>query len=641
MMRRWLRTLRAQFALALGAMLLLVLASGTVGVIELLQLSQQVQQVTRTRLDYFNDAQELLERTRQLELYATSRRMRPDKDAQGYQTVLRNLDELDRLTARLSISEDAQVLDLHESSQLFRSTMQVVAQLLELPPEAGDETRVAQQLQRSTDDMQRHAARMVETARQQSDAFSRAYQDSMAHAAEVSRRSAGLVALLAGASVGAAWLIAHFFLGQRVVGRLQVVSAWLRDRNAGVRGDETVRVPVGGHDEVAEMARAVELSVQDRQQLAHAQRALEDSRSRLEAIFDNTADAIVVIHECRVRQMNAAAHRLFGLRADAGPGLPVDSLLLGNDLSTARGLAGVAQEAIALGAHGVQVPVEVTVSEVRTAEGVLTIVVLRDATLHREAERHLREARNAAEAARAAQAALLSSMNHELRTPLNGVLGYAQLLALAPNLTEAQRQQLAVIESSGQHLLSLVNDALDLAKHEAGKAELEVISVDLARTARAVADIVGLRAEQSGLSFECEVDPRLPCSVRADDRRLRQVLLNLLANAVKFTDRGGHVRLVLSLQDTHDGMARVRFEVRDTGIGMTPEQVAAIFEPFSQFGSARTRAQGTGLGMAISQQLVRLMGGEIAVHSQPAGGSSFCFELELPVLPVEDESLSR
>lgn len=630
------RTLRYQFALALGAMLLLVLASGGVAVRELLLLSDQVQLATRERLSYFNDAQELLEHTRQVQLYATRARAQgAAKGVEPYDAVLHHLDELDRLIARLAVSDDAQVLDLHESSQLFRSAAQVVAQLRELPVADRDEGQAAQAMNRSLTDMQTYASQMVAAAQQQSAAFSQAYQASVDAMAQASRRTAWLVALLIGGSLGAAWLIAHWFLGHHVVGRLHVVSAWLRDRSSGGNEEQAVKVPVEGEDEVAQMARAVELSVRDRQQLAHARQLLEESRRRLEAIFENTADAILVLQHGRVQQLNGAAHRLFRLRPGDGVGTPVHELLRGDSLHAAEGLGGVARQATAVVSDGSLVPVEVTVSEVQVADGALTVAVLRDATLHREAERHLTEARNAAEAARAAQAALLASMNHEMRTPLNGVLGYAQLLALAPNLTECQRQQLGVIESSGQLLLALVNDALDLAKHEAGKAELQLGRVDLAEVARAVADLVRLKAEQAQLAFVCEMDERLPDGVLADGRRLRQVLLNLAGNAVKFTEHG-RVSLKISLLDMADGRARVRFEVADSGIGMTTEQVLRIFRPFEQFGPERTRAVGTGLGMAISQQLVRLMGGEIEVQSAPGHGSIFSFELQLVALAAAD-----
>jgi signal transduction histidine kinase len=275
------------------------------------------------------------------------------------------------------------------------------------------------------------------------------------------------------------------------------------------------------------------------------------------------------------------------------------------------------------------------VSEVQTEQGALTIAVLRDATLHIEAQRHLTDARNAAEAARAAQAALLASMNHEMRTPLNGVLGYAQLLARATNLTERQREQLRVIQSCGDHLLALVADALDMARHEAGKAELHLERTDLVQTARAVADIVNLRAKEAGLQFVLELDEQLPRAVLADDRRLRQVLLNLLANAIKFTERGC-VTLKVLLQGLHDKTASVRFDVVDTGIGMSREQVDSVFHPFAQFGTAGKRALGTGLGMTISQQLVQLMGGNIEVSSTPGVGSTFSFELQLRVTSVAE-----
>ncbi|MDR6410268.1 ATP-binding protein [Paraburkholderia terricola] len=234
-----------------------------------------------------------------------------------------------------------------------------------------------------------------------------------------------------------------------------------------------------------------------------------------------------------------------------------------------------------------------------------------------------REARHLAEAANRAKGEFLANMSHELRTPLNGILGYAQILGRDTTLNELQQQRVAVIRRSGEHLLTLIEDALDFARIEAGKLRVEICDVPLAALVDVIRDIIGVKAEQKGLAFVCEIDADAPAGVRADERRLRQVLLNLLANAVKFTDRGG-----VSLHISQAASGRVRFDIRDTGIGIGPDQLASIFEPFEQLGAPERRAGGTGLGLAISRQFVRAMGGEIAVESEPGRGSAFWFELE-------------
>ncbi len=225
----------------------------------------------------------------------------------------------------------------------------------------------------------------------------------------------------------------------------------------------------------------------------------------------------------------------------------------------------------------------------------------------------------------------LAQMSHELRTPLNAIIGYAQLLRRERlPLSERQAAGLATIHESGQHLLTLINDILDLARVEAGKMELHPAAVHLDTFLRVVVDIMRVKAEEKGLAFNYELAAGLPDAVTIDETRLRQVLLNLLGNAVKFTDRGA-VSLRVSRappgpQDD-EGTTRLRFEVADSGIGMGAHQLGRLFQPFEQVADAHRRAGGTGLGLAISRQLVRLMGGNIEVASAPHEGSTFSFEL--------------
>jgi PAS domain S-box-containing protein len=666
-MMRWPRSLRAQFAIALGAMSLLVLLGGAVAVNGLLRLGEQARQAAQDRLSYLNDAQSLLDHTRQIQLYAAQAAQQPDAvaeaarpadatapaatqaesaaaNAAAYAAVLEHLDELDRLTARLAASDDASVLDLYQSGQLFRSAFEVVAQLRAVSRNASDAAAVKASIDRSLAEMQIYAAAMVSAAQQQSQVFARAYQASVDRLADVSRQSALWVAGLIVGSLGAAWLIGHYFLGQHVLGRVRVVSTYLRDRGCSdAAGDghdgADARVPVSGEDEVAEMARAVERSIGDRQQLAAARLRLQESGRRLEALLEHIADAIVVIQGDAVVQVNRAALDLFACDEPALLRRPAHTLLAEGALRPAgQNEPRDARDATLLRGDGSTLPVGVSVSDVPTSEGVLTTLVLRDATLRKKAEKHLIEARDAAEAARAAQAALLASMSHELRTPLNGILGYAQLLSLSPTLADAQRQQVGIIDSCGQHLLALINDVLDLAKHEAGKVELSRDVVALPRLAAQVHDILRVKAEEAGLQLDCEAGEQLPTQVLADERRLKQVLLNLGANAVKFTERGGVALRIALLALEHGGNALVRFEVADTGLGLTARQLETLFRPFEQFGDPRRRSAGTGLGLAISQQLVKLMGSEIRVRSAPGLGTTFWFDLRLP---LADASLLR
>lgn len=250
--------------------------------------------------------------------------------------------------------------------------------------------------------------------------------------------------------------------------------------------------------------------------------------------------------------------------------------------------------------------------------------------LVREHTAELMVAKDRAEVANRAKTAFLSSMSHELRTPLNAVLGYAQVLKRDGGLSGSQLANIDAIYQSGEHLLALITDLLDLAKIEAGKFDVDPVPTNLASSLRIILDIIRVRAEQKGVSFVIKIDDPLPETVIIDDKRLRQVLLNLLGNAIKFTDHG-EVSLHVRATPRNDSEMLLHFEVRDTGVGLEQDQVHRIFEPFEQVGDIRRRYGGTGLGLTISRQLVRLMGGEIRVDSEPGSGSTFCFELLVEV----------
>jgi PAS domain S-box-containing protein len=275
---------------------------------------------------------------------------------------------------------------------------------------------------------------------------------------------------------------------------------------------------------------------------------------------------------------------------------------------------------------GLEFPVDVSLSRLPDLDGRVGAICasIRDIS-ERKAVETARE--NAlAEAIRLAEmrSTFLSQMSHELRTPLNGILGFEQLLQMDSAINEGQRAKLHIIRESGEHLLALVNQILDYAKIEADKLELNLEDMQLDAFLDAVVGIIGVRAEQKKLAFVYEADGDLSGIVRGDELRLRQVLLNLLANAIKFTDCGE-----VSLRVSMPVSARIRFEVRDSGIGIAESQWEAIFQPFEQLGEASRIAQGTGLGLAISRKLVRLMGGDIKVESQPGAGSMFSFEIEM------------
>jgi two-component system, sensor histidine kinase and response regulator len=247
----------------------------------------------------------------------------------------------------------------------------------------------------------------------------------------------------------------------------------------------------------------------------------------------------------------------------------------------------------------------------------------------KQAESVMREARDLAERVARARSAFLANMSHEIRTPMNAVLGFVELI-LDTELTTEQRRALELVRSSSEALLMILNDILDYSKIEAEHLELESIPFDVSKVVHATASLLAVRAREKHLELLAEVSADVPRAVRGDPTRLRQVLMNLIGNAIKFTEQG-EVVITVSAAAT-DGTASLSFAVRDTGIGIAAEHVTSVFKEFTQADSTMTRRYGgTGLGLAISQRLVRLMGGELSVKSEVGRGSEFSFALTLPV----------
>jgi two-component system sensor histidine kinase/response regulator len=378
---------------------------------------------------------------------------------------------------------------------------------------------------------------------------------------------------------------------------------------------------------------------------------LDLSERRSRQILETALDAFVEMDSAgTILDWNAQAAATFGWTREEAVGRLFDHLVFPERFRAAgqearrRFLASgegpvvtKRLEVIALHQDGHEFPVEFTVSVMRNGRALLVTAFVRDITERKRFEQDLREAKEAAETANQAKSTFLATMSHEIRTPMNGILGMTELV-LDSELTAEQREHLGLVRLSGESLLSIINDILDFSKIEAGKLELESIPFDLRESLGETMKGLSFRAHQKGLELVYDIGPQVPETLLGDPGRIRQILINLVGNAIKFTDHG---EIVVTVDDSSEGpnLIRLHFAVRDTGVGVPAEKQERIFEAFSQADGSMTRKYGgTGLGLTICKLLAELMGGRIWMESQTGEGSTFHFTI---LLALQDAPAAR
>jgi len=399
--------------------------------------------------------------------------------------------------------------------------------------------------------------------------------------------------------------------------------------------------------------RMVIVSLRDVTENKRLQREIKDAlsdakaeRTRTDAILAGAPDPIIIVRsDSKIEYVNDQVTRILGYAASELIGQSLEILIpkryLTGHGSQVRGFfeagqvrfMGAGRELFARTKSGQEIPVAIALSPVKAGDRSVVVAAIRDVTDQKEAEKAVREARDAAEAATKAKSDFLASMSHEIRTPMNGITGMADVLAQT-SLDDEQKHMLRTIRESGNALITVINDILDFSKIEAGKLDLETVSMSIVDAVEGVAATLTPNAVKKGVRIHVFVDPQLPAAVRGDPTRLRQILFNLGGNAVKFSDgKDVQIRAVPSAR-SDDGRTWVRFDLIDSGIGISKENQAKLFQAFSQAETSTTRKfGGTGLGLAICKRLTEMMGGLIGVDSREGHGSTFW--VELPFQEIE------
>ena len=424
----------------------------------------------------------------------------------------------------------------------------------------------------------------------------------------------------------ALWIGAAFFLlitvvlgvfTQRIISSIRALSRMTGEVAKG-NLDLEMKAPSLSKDEIGELWGSFQTMTEGLKQTTV-------SKDYVDNVLESMVDPLIVVNrDGTVQTWNQATLDLLGYEGGELTGMPIEQILVEEGAESSEN-----PEEILLTKSGDRIPVSVSTSEMKKggrAEGF--VCVAQNITDRKRAEEALRQAKESAEDASRAKSQFLANMSHEIRTPMNGLMGMLDLLS-ETDLTKRQSHFAETARRSSEDLLRIINDILDLSKIEAGKLELERSDFDLRDAVEETVVLFAERAHRRGLEIACHLEEEVPVSVCGDRLRLTQILSNLVANAVKFTEQGEVVARVRCLQEA-EGEVSLRFEVTDTGVGIQPEERERIFEVFSQVdGSSTRRFGGTGLGLAISRQLVEMMDGQIGVESRPGEGSTFWFTARL------------
>ncbi|MBK6347153.1 MAG: response regulator [Bacteroidales bacterium] len=370
--------------------------------------------------------------------------------------------------------------------------------------------------------------------------------------------------------------------------------------------------------------------------------SLIESEEKLRAIVDSTLDLICIFRKGRILYVNEIAESLLGYAAlelydqdymtlfDLPDRERVEEISLHFRESS---YSANKFEARLLARSGAKVACEFHLKKISFRGEPAVVAVIRDISGYKTAMDELTFAKSEAESANRIKSDFLAMMSHEIRTPMNGVIGMTSLL-LNTKLTSAQRDYAETIQLSGESLITIINDILDFSKIESGKLILEENHFELRNCIEDTLDFFAMKAIEKGLDLLYMIEPDVPSNLLGDSNRLRQILVNLINNAIKFTEKGEVFISVQQLQEK-DGVAELKFAVKDSGIGINEQTIASLFEPFIQADSSTTRKYGgTGLGLAISKRLVNLMGGEIWAVSEAGGGSTFNFTVKFKISAV-------